>query len=116
MELIGIAMNRDIVSQREDGAEEEYVYREEALVYPDGSVIASVEVVFESTETYKNTFHDFETGETRETHPSRTTQAIWTFEGCISGQTDLDWHVVDLDKKCGEVSGRFVRQLKAVQN
>ncbi len=90
--------------------DEEYVYHEESIIYPDQSVVASVDVVFNSTETYSNTIIDKETGESTYNTPSRTVQSIWTFDACISGQTAMDWHVVDLDGKCGSAHGRFVRE------
>lgn len=54
--------------------------------YNPNSVVARVDVYYEAEEVHFNY--------TTETELSRPTSSKWTFEGCISGHSDLDWKIV----------------------
>lgn len=63
--------------------------------FTEGSVIVRATVMYEAEETYA------ETNNLNNTH-SRLAHSLWTFEGCISGQTELDWQVVAFDGMGGQ--------------
>lgn len=64
--------------------------------YPIGSVVASVDVLVETKETYETRILG---GQDMTTQRSAVT--VWTFEGCISGHTDLEWQVTAFDRLSG---------------
>lgn len=58
------------------------------ISYPSGSVLATVDVVFESEQLYEHC-------ELKEKPKvKRTIHSSWKFQGCISGHTPLNWMVV----------------------
>jgi len=59
-----------------------------STAYPPGSVVATVDVLFQSEEEF--------TGPT-EVVSKRDNTSTWTFQGCISGQTELHWKIVAFD-------------------
>jgi len=65
--------------------------------YDNGSVIATVEVLFDSMETYHNQIHTAEIDD--ETTVTRKNRSRWTFEACISGQSEMNWLVTSLGPK-----------------
>ena len=75
--------------------------------YPPGSVVATVEVMFQSVEEYvhrrQSTVDSTTTtttaaaGPVEEVFSKRDKTSTWTFQGCISGQTELHWKIVALD-------------------
>lgn len=52
--------------------------------FPPGSVVASVDVYFETFETYMNRVETEEISDEKEM--SRNYKTKWTFESCISGK------------------------------
>eukprot|EP00607_Mallomonas_marina_P001352 CAMPEP_0182438648 /NCGR_PEP_ID=MMETSP1167-20130531/85914_1 /TAXON_ID=2988 /ORGANISM="Mallomonas Sp, Strain CCMP3275" /LENGTH=420 /DNA_ID=CAMNT_0024632097 /DNA_START=137 /DNA_END=1399 /DNA_ORIENTATION=- len=60
--------------------------------YPVGSVLATVDIMFECIEKYETKFGDGE-----ELESERKSSALWTFRGCISGHTELNWKIVAFD-------------------
>lgn len=58
-------------------------------IYPEGSVVASVDVSFRSFEKYERRIKGGE-----DTILERESTSLWTFKGCISGHSDLEWIVV----------------------
>ena len=63
--------------------------------YPPGSVVATVEVLFQSEEEFVRTVDS--TGGSTEVVSKRDNTSTWTFQGCISGQTELHWKIVAFD-------------------
>ena len=63
-----------------------------AVKYPAGSVVATVDMLFEAEEEYESSLPDGARVTSR-----RTTFSRWTFRGCISGHEELDWLVVAFD-------------------
>lgn len=59
-----------------------------STAYPPGSVVATVDVLFQSEEEFA--------GPT-EVVSKRDNTSTWTFQGCISGQTELHWKIVAFD-------------------
>jgi hypothetical protein len=115
----------------EAGTEVEAEEAEAVHVYPMGSVIATVEVQFKTHEEYLNhiqsatgtgtgtgtesgesgnennengTLEDNESGTLREYSSARACTTCWTFQGCISGQNELDWRIVAFDGMGGSVT------------
>jgi len=66
-------------------------------VYPKDSVIATVDVFFEAEESYESTIHLETEKEPVLTKSSRINKSRFTFQGCISGQIELDWKVVTFE-------------------
>jgi len=64
--------------------------------YPIGAVIANVDVHVESRETYETRILG---GQDMTSDRSATT--VWTFEGCISGHTELEWRIIAFDRLSG---------------
>lgn len=60
--------------------------------YPEGSVLATVDVLCESTEKYQTRFTEGE-----DVQSERQSFATWTLRGCISGHVELNWKVVAFD-------------------
>ena len=74
-------------------------------LYSPGSVIATINVLYHAKESYESKLTekgDTETNYllsnlTNNISTSRNSSSIWTFQGCISGHSELDWKVVALD-------------------
>jgi len=66
-----------------------------STAYPPGSVVATVDVLFQSDEEFVST--DDSTGGPTEVVSKRDKTSTWTFQGCISGQTELHWKIVAFD-------------------
>jgi len=82
--------------EAEEAAVDAGIFPEEVEVEPientfvDGSVIVRASVMYEAQENYADASN-------LSLKHSRLAHSTWTFEGCISGQTDLDWKVVAFD-------------------
>ena len=60
--------------------------------YPAGGVLATVSVAFATSERYSTRHRDL--GDFSSQRENVTT---WTFRGCLSGQSSLDWRVIAFD-------------------
>lgn len=69
-----------------------------STAYPPGSVIATVDVMFQSEEEFVHRQRTVDsTGEPTELVSKRYKTSTWTFQGCISGQTELHWKIIAFD-------------------
>jgi hypothetical protein len=64
------------------------------LNYPVDSVVATVDVFFESEEQYRTRSKGGDGGADSIFTSSRINRSHFLFEGCISGQVELDWKIV----------------------
>eukprot|EP01042_Synura_sphagnicola_P004425 gene4425-5604_t len=91
----GSRVNEILEEDAEEGREDEGAGEDgeddEVYPYPIGAVVADVGVAFQSKETYVITPLDGV-----EVTKSMERVAVWTFRGCISGQTELNWRIVSL--------------------
>ena len=72
--------------------EEDFISSSSFEEYPAGSVLATVSVAFATSERYSTRHKDL--GEFSSQRENVTT---WTFRGCLSGQSSLDWRVIAFD-------------------
>jgi hypothetical protein len=69
--------------------------------FPPGSVVASVEVHFESQEVYHRDILGLQ-GPLSSVTEARVDKHRWLFRGCISGQEPLEWKIVAFDGVGGQ--------------